>query len=79
MKKLTQIQNTLIKKYLFCFQHGLDGSEKSPEKDGGTVEHEIESNQEEILENKKPLENEEESKQDLQRGTYSGFNSICTL
>ena len=46
------------------------------------MEHEIESNQEEILENKKPPENEEESKhanKDLQRGTYSGFNSTCTL
>ena len=59
----------------FYFQHGVDGSEKSTEKDGGTVEHEIESNQEAldngILENKKPPENEEESKhanKDLQRG-----------
>jgi hypothetical protein len=62
--------------FIFCFQHGGgDGSEKNPEKDGGTVEHEIESNQEAldncILENKKPPENGEESKhanKDLQQG-----------
>ena len=81
-EKINSNSKYLIKNAYLCFQHGLDGSEKSPEKDGGTVEHEIESNQEEILENKKPPENEEESKhanKDLQRGTYSGFNSTCTL
>ena len=72
-----------VRKIYFYFQHGIDGSEKSPEKDEGTVEHEIESNQirpdqialdNGILENKKPPENEEESKhanKDLQTGTYS--------
>ena len=68
----------LIKNFYLYFQHGDNGSEKSPEKDEGTVEHEIESNQialdNGILENKKPPENEEESKhanKDLQTGTYS--------
>ena len=72
-----QCSTYLIKKFYLYFQHGDNGSEKSPEKDEGTVEHEIESNQialdNGILENKKPAENEEESKhanKDLQTGTY---------